>query len=40
MYAALVTGKREIRQVAFPEPEASPGRAVVATFKAMAVHLC
>lgn len=30
MYAALVTGKREIRQVAFPEPEATPGRAVVA----------
>lgn len=30
MYAALVTGKREIRHVAFPEPEATPGRAVVA----------
>ncbi len=29
MYAALVTGKREIRQVEFPEPEATPGRAVV-----------
>ncbi len=29
MHAALVTGKREIRQVEFPEPQATPGRAVV-----------